>query len=393
MPDDASEYDVIIIGGGPAGSTAGFLLSNLGFSVLIIDRSTFPRRKLCGGLITHKTLTLLDRIFGETESSLRRKNILNFCSNQFEIFYKDKLLVKDASELPFYFVDRYTYDHFLLKKAQQAGAKLIEGESVTAFDFHKSEVMTSTGRILNGKFVIGADGVNSIIRRSFPKEQIDQRKWQHDLATALEIFVARNEMRKAVDHPVLFFGFVDWGYSWIFPNKDKLVVGLGGLNRINKKRFLNSFHDFLSVLGIEGRRTSKINAHPVPYGNFLLMPVCRGAVLIGDAAGFVDPLLGEGIFYAQRSAELASRAIHETMCRGEKLEVTYLKLLRKYVYPELVYAKKIRWFTFNAFGNLHYYPMKILLNATKKTFIQLVHGIRTYKWLRKKGVVHETIQF
>ena len=81
-------YDVIIVGGGPAGSTAGYLLCNFGFNVIIIDKSNFPRRKLCGGLISYKTLKLLDRIFGETESSLRTKHILNFQSDHYEVFYK-----------------------------------------------------------------------------------------------------------------------------------------------------------------------------------------------------------------------------------------------------------------------------------------------------------------
>ena len=68
---EKNNYDIIIIGGGPAGSTAAYLLSNFGYKALIIDKSRFPRKKLCGGLITRKTLKLNERIFKETESDLR----------------------------------------------------------------------------------------------------------------------------------------------------------------------------------------------------------------------------------------------------------------------------------------------------------------------------------
>ena len=368
MPEDSSssKYDVIIVGGGPAGSTAGYLLSNFGFNVVIIDKNNFPRRKLCGGLITYKNLKLLNRIFDETESSLRKKHILNFQSDHYEVFYKNKLMVKNSLDTPFYFVDRQIYDSFLLEKAKEAGTEVIEGEEVKAFNFNlsNSEVITSTGRILKAKFIVGADGASSITRKElFLKDKIATHKWQHNLATALEVFIDRAEIRETVDHPIIFFGFVNWGYSWIFPNKDRLIVGLGGLNRANKNNFLYLFRNFLSlsVLNLNQGRTSKIAAHPVPAGNFLLRPVLKNAVLVGDAAGFVDPVTGEGIFYAQRSAELASWAIRKSVHNNENLEISYLQLLRKYVYPELEYAKRVRWLIFVCFNKLHCYPMKILL--------------------------------
>ena len=364
MPEDSSKYDVIIVGGGPAGSTAGYLLSNFGFNVVIIDKNNFPRRKLCGGLISYKTLKLLNRIFGETESSLRKKHILNFQSEHYEVFYKNKLMVKNSLDIPFHFVDRQIYDSFLLEKAKEAGAEVIEGEEVKAFNFNlsNSEVITSTGRILKAKFIVGADGANSITRKElFLKDKIATHKWQHNLATALEVFIDRAEIRETVDHPIIFFGFVNWGYSWIFPNKDRLIVGLGGLNRANKNNFLNLFRNFLSSSVLNQGRTSKIAAYPVPDGNFLLRPVFKNVVLVGDAAGFVNPITGEGIFYAQRSAELASLAIHNSVHNNENLETSYLQLLRKYVYSELEYAKRVRWLIFVGFNKLHFYPFKILV--------------------------------
>lgn len=382
--DKLDYYDVIIVGGGPAGSTAGYLLSNFGFKVLIVDKTNFPRKKLCGGLITYKTLKLLNNIFNETESSLKKNHILNFQSNHYEVFYKNKPLVKKSVNIPFYFVDRYVYDNFLLKKAKRAGAEIIEGEEVIDFDLSNSEVITASRRKLKAKFIIGADGANSIMRKSLLKRKTDLHKWQYNLGTALEISIDRDTEEKAIDNPIVFLGFVNWGYSWIFPNRDKLKVGLGGLNRKNNNKFLYLFNNFLKALNLKVD-TSKIAGHPVPYGNFLLKPVLNNLILIGDAAGFVDPMMGEGIFYAQKSAELTSRAIYESVYKNEVLETSYLQLLRKYVYNELVNANKVRWLFFNFYNKLGYYPMKMLLDIMDKSLVELVHGVRSYRWLKKQN--------
>jgi geranylgeranyl reductase family protein len=394
MSPDRSDYDVVIVGGGPGGSTTAYLLSKFGFQVLIIDKENFPRPKLCGGLLTQKTFRVLNRVFGETESSLADKNILNFSADHYEIFYKDKPLVKKHSDIPFLFVERRIYDSFLLEKAREAGVEIIEGEKVKAVDFSTTEVVTSTGKRFSSRFIVGADGVNSVIRKElFSAGRVDAHEWGRNLATGLEVFVNRDETTKAIDHPTLFFGFVRWGYSWVFPNRDVIVVGSGGLNAANNGDFLKSFHNFLSFLNLNQERVSRIAGHPIPYGNFLRKPVSENFLLVGDAAGFVDPITGEGIFYAQRSAELAAWAIRECAHNNRNLETSYLHLLHRHIYPELVYASKIRLPIFTIFERFHYYPAKILLNMTNTKAIELVHGIRTYKGFKKQGEVDEAISF
>jgi len=394
MLRDRSDYDVIIVGGGPGGSTAAYLLTKFGFQVLIIDKENFPRPKLCGGLLTQKTFRVLNRVFGETESSLADKHILNFRADNYEIFYKDKPLLKKHSDIPFLFVDRKIYDSFLLEKAREAGAEIIEGEKVKAADLSTTEVVTSAGRRFRSKFIVGADGVNSVVRKElFSAGRVDAREWGRNLATGLEVFINRDETTKVVDHPLVFFGFIRWGYSWVFPNKDVIVVGSGGLNTTNRSDLLKSFHNLLSSLNLNEGRVSRIEGHPVPYGNFLQRPVSENFLLVGDAAGFADPITGEGIFYAQRSAELAAWAIRECAHNNRNLETSYLHLLRRHIYPELVYAKKARLLIFTVFNRFHYYPAKILLNMMDKQAIELVQGLRTYKGFQKRGEADEAISF
>lgn len=383
-------YDVIIVGGGPAGSTAGFLSSNYGLKVLLIDKSTFPRHKLCGGCITDKTVKLLGRVFGDTVEHLKEKGVINFESSHFEIFYKDRSLLKKKSPVPFYFVERHLYDSFLLNRAQQSGVEIITGDDVIFCDTSNNVIRTASGRVFTGRFIMGADGVNSFMRRQFPDYIFNRTNWQKNTGTALEIFVPRSGM-PAMNHPTLYLDFIRQGYAWVFPNKDKFIAGIGGIAQKNGKQVLPSFFRFLSVLNIRNPGAYRAQGYAFPYGNYLLKPAFRNIILVGDAAGFADPLLGEGIFYAQRSAEFASQAIYEAIRKNDDRNVMgrqaterYIGLLQKDIYPEFEYAQKIRKFMFTYFNKFHYLPLKVLMNVLGTKTVEAVHGIRSYKWFRKK---------
>jgi flavin-dependent dehydrogenase len=363
----------------------------MGLSVLVIDKCKFPRKKLCGGLITHKTVKLLERVFGETVSSLKEKQIINYESNHYEVFYKNKIVDKKNIDIPFRFIDRYSYDNFLLGKAREAGADVIEGEKIISFDFSRDQLILSDGRILRAAFFIGADGINSVIRRGFPTNCFDRNVWLNNIATALEIFVSRSEVNRQINHPLIFFDFITYGYSWVFPNRDRLIIGSGGLTRKNRKQFIHSFHNFLSALDIDRRCADKIKSFTFPYGNFMLNPAFRNVMLVGDAAGFVDPLMGEGIFYAQRSAELASQAIHKSIRENKNMDAArqqtaqaYSRLLQKHVFPEFIYAKKIRNFAFNYFYKCPAMSLRMMMYMMGKRSEEVIHGMRTYRWFKKK---------
>ncbi|RJQ43951.1 MAG: geranylgeranyl reductase family protein [Nitrospiraceae bacterium] len=385
-------YDVIIVGGGPAGSTAGYLLSKSGLRVLIIDKSTFPRNKLCAGLITYKTVKLMERVFGETVESLKEKDLINYESDYYEVYYGDKLIAHRNVAVPFRFIERESYDHFLLKKARDAGTDLIEGEGIglRSLDILKSSVTTLSGKTYSADIIIGADGANSRIRRSFFVDLFGREDWSENLAAAHEIFLSRDSVRKKFEHPVIFFDCVDCGYAWIFPNRERLKIGIVALKKKNKEDVLTTFRTFLSGLDLH-LGEEKIHSYVLPYGCFLPSPAFRNVMLIGDAAGFADPLLGEGIFYAQRSAELASEAILEVMrCRkgsencGNTAAHVYLKLLQKHILTELEYAGKIRHVIFTCLNKFRYLPLKLLMSLMGDKPVEMVHGIRSYKWMKRK---------
>jgi flavin-dependent dehydrogenase len=359
--------------------------------VLIIDKSTFPRKKLCAGLITFKTIKLLERVFGETVDALKRKNVINYESSRYEVFSNKVLIAQRGIEYPFTFVDRDDYDHFFLEKARHAGATVAEGDGIKNLYVLKNTVTTMSGRTFSADIIIGADGVNSRIRRNFPVDLFGVEDWSGNLAVAHEIFIDRTTLKKQYDSPALFFGDVACGYAWIFPNRDRVKIGMCALNKGNRKDILTVFKKFLSAKGIQDAQYGKVFSYVLPYGNFLPSPSFRNIMLVGDAAGFADPLFGEGIFYAQRSAELACQAIFKFKREGSKshqsLGELYVQLLQKNIYQELIYAGKIRNTLFPYFSKFQYLPLKLLMTILGTMPIETVQGLRSYKWMRKKDEV------
>lgn len=382
---EAVRYDIIISGAGPAGSTAGYLLSKAGLRVLIIDKSTFPRKKLCAGLITHKTVKLLERVFGETADSLKKKDLINYESHRYDVFCKDRLIAGRDIPVPFRFIDRESYDHFLLNKARDAGTVIIEGDGIgiRSVDVLKSTVSTMSGKKFSANIIIGADGVNSRIRRSFLVDLFGREDWSANLASAHEIFIDRAAASRQFINPALFFDYVDWGYAWVFPNRERFKVGICALKKKNREDIVSSFRVFLSDMRIGGTGEEKIHSYVLPYGSFLPTPVFRNIMLVGDAAGFADPLLGEGIYYAQRSAELAATAIIDCRDTLQHAPARYLELLQKHIYTELIYAGKIRDVLFTYLRRFRYLPLKIVMNMLGDMPVETVHGIRSYKWMKK----------
>lgn len=363
------EYDVIIVGGGPAGSTAGYLLSRNSLDVLIIDKFKFPREKLCGGLLSNMAVKTLKEIYDEDLSSLKGKNIINYETDKYKIYYGKKFMGEYFSKCGFNFVERKVFDNYLLQKAKEAGAKILEGEKVLSIDFFKNEIKTSSGKFFKGKYIIGADGVNSIVRRNFPKKYFNPINWKFNLAIAYETFIDRKILKRDIKDITAFFKFLNYGYAWIFPNKEKILAGAGGLIRKNKNNFSKCFNFLFEYLDLkkEDLKELKIKKHLVPFGNFLIHPFFNNTFLIGDAAGFVNPLSGDGIYFALKSANIVADFIIKNL-KGEKknLENIYKKRYFKNLYLELSYFKILRNFFYPLVKYFPFFPFNIILKIITK---------------------------
>jgi geranylgeranyl reductase family protein len=376
MMDVANTKNVIIVGGGPAGSTAGYLLKKkYNIDVLLIEKNCFPREKLCGGLITDKTVKLLEELYKEPVTELVKNGVINYQTNKYKVFYRNYLLHDGMTEEPFFFVNRSIYDLFLLEKAKKVGVAVIEGKPVKTYDSINNRVFLDKNQSFRTKYLIGADGVNSVIRTQLLKNNFDKNKWKKNLSTAFEIFIDRSIELEDYNYPVIYFGYLKFGYCWIFPNTDRIICGIGGLNVKNHEIAAN-FKSFLSNFAFKEKNVSHIKSALIPTGGFYHIPAAGNVALIGDAGGFVNPFTGEGIYYAHKSGEIVAEAVNESLNNAKCFRETYLQLLKARIVPEFNRAKKVRNVFYRLTNTVFYLPMKILLQRTDRKIDQFMHGVQ-----------------
>ena len=312
-------YDVIVVGGGPAGSTAARLLAEAGAKVLLVDRRCFPRTKLCGGLLTEKTAGLLRQWF----DSRTMDTVVDHRTNGFALYHRRTFLNDVTSPEQMHFVSRKKFDGFLFDRAAAGGCTVITGRAVQRAH---ADTVKIGGDLFRADHVIGADGVNSVVRRSLG------HAFRRNVALGLQVSLpldTLSEPEKFTD-PRIFFGYVKYGWAWVFPKGDHLAVGLGTLSADHsrsKETFARFFQDHFGP----GLARLPIRGSLLPYGAYLPSPGHGRVLLCGDAAGFTEPITGEGIYMAMRSGQMAAQAIlsapgsavseYISGCRGEIIGV------------------------------------------------------------------------
>jgi geranylgeranyl reductase family protein len=385
-----NNFDAIVIGAGPAGSTAAYLLASKGFKVLILDKKDFPRDKLCGGLLTWKTIRLIESVFQKSVDFLNSQKIVANQSFHYSFQTKGRNSIKGKMEYPFYFVDRRFYDFYWLKMAQEAGAKFTSDEKVISLDPTKKEITTNKGFKYYGKFIFGADGALSKIRKLLFQTGFMKSESNPELATALEISIPSLPSYSLPDYPSIFFGYIPWGYAWCFPQKHQRVIGMCGLNSKSGRILRKSFNQFLNSLCISKLDMPEPGSHPLPYGNYLTNPGYGNIMLIGDACGLADPLLGEGIYYAHRSSQLAVMAALQSYKNPQVATKTYTNYLVQDILNELDFIRTARQIIFSLPGKLPFKIIETLLKTMPKKCEEAVHGQRSFKWLRP---IHRRFKF
>lgn len=372
--------DVLIIGGGPAGASAAMTLARQGRHALLLDKAAFPRPKLCGGLLTRKSMLLLQRVFGLTPEQGLAEGVLDFQASGYQVFQRRRMLFQSPDGYPFHFVKRDVLDTHLLRQAQAAGVDVRENSEVCDVIPQQGRVTTRHGQVLQAQVIIAADGANSIARR---RSGFDPKAWKHNLAAAMEIHIPRKQLDDPPDKPRVYTGFAGGGYCWSFPNSDRVALGVCELVR-SPTTLKHRFNDFVQELGLEQGGLPKPGAHPLPYGNYLKQPAHERVLLAGDAAGMVEPLFGEGMFFAMRSGELAAATVGEALEKRQSLDPeavarAYVRRIRKEVLPEFRWSKILR--------NLLYYskeynamlPIKSMSWDGGRRILDIIHGERSFR--------------
>jgi len=334
--------DVIVVGAGPAGATLAYDLAKRGIGVLLLEKEKLPRYKCCTGGVTSKAAKLLDFDISEVV-----EDVIYEVSFTFNL--GSPYLVQHSQPL-MYTVMRDVFDYFLVQRAQQMGAIFMDGQKVTRVQVSADWVEISTAdNIFRSRLVVGADGAYSVVARELGMG----RSMEYIAGIESEIVVPEKELAKWKSRAQMDLGCIPGGYAWVFPKRNHLSVGVGCL--ASKARHLDRHHQkFLNSLSIGSYTIARSSSHLLPTCTKGKLVWQDKALLLGDAAGFADPLTGEGIYNAIQSAQLAAPVIENSLLMGKVGLQDYQQIVEKKIMSELRIArtlsKKIFRFPRLAFG-------------------------------------------
>jgi menaquinone-9 beta-reductase len=338
--------DVIVVGAGPAGSAVAYYLATAGLDVLMLEKTHFPREKVCGDGLTPravKALTAMGVSTPESDGWLRNRGLRIIGGGG-----RIELDWPELSSYPGYGLvrQRTDFDQILARHAQKAGARLLEGTAVTGplLDDRTGRitgVTTKDGQKFHGRLVVAADGNSSRLSVAMGLHKREDRP----LGVAVRTYYTSprhddNYLEAWLD---LWDGTALLpGYGWIFGMGDGTSnVGVGLLNTsagFGEIDYRDLLRRWLATMPAEwgfteDNRTEPIHGAALPMAFNRTPHYTRGLLLAGDAGGLVNPFNGEGIAYALESGELAARVITQALARTtaasrERVLQTYPRQLK-----------------------------------------------------------------
>ena len=321
---DNNPYDVTIVGGGPAGTTAAIHLARRGRRVCLVEKDTHPRYKVCGGGVLARAVNLLPVSLDAAVEQLCHRVELHFWGKGLQFSAERSMPI-------IYMVMRVNMDMLLLSAAKKCGVEVLENYQARDLAEGDGGVTLFTDRKpIMSRFLIAADGVNSIMaqKAGWPANSFAIPAMECEVPLdppTLQRF--RDVARFDLDHPVK-------GYSWVFPKKEHLSVGVLTIARgpVDLKDALRIYLERLNIIAAAPLkpRGALIPVRPRPG------PPARGRILLaGDAYGLAEPICAEGISNALQSGMLTARAIIDGGMDPARVESIYNRDLKMSLLREL----------------------------------------------------------
>lgn len=334
-----ANFDVIVVGAGPAGSTAARELAASGARVLIVDRADFPRYKACGGGIPLRTERLLPfPIDTVVEDSVHRLDVSLLGAKRF---------VRDSGSPFAHMVMRDRFDALLLEQARAAGAEFRPRTAVRRLSLNGHATVQAEAFSAEADLLICADGAHSPVGRmaALGAGLSECAAWE------VEVEAPADTLKRYRGTSLIELGDRPWGYAWLFPKRSVLSFGVvlpPGQASAMKSRTRR----LIERLGMGSAAVSIARGHKIRFRRGS-EPIAAGrALLAGDAAGLADEFTEEGIFYAVQSGRIAARNTLRALATDGDL-TRYQHDIDREVMPEL---RAARLLAFMFYGMLRRAP-------------------------------------
>ena len=318
----ANLVDLIVVGAGPAGSTAARRAAELGLSTVLVDRATFPRPKHCAAGLTDRAL---GELRGAEAPVMHRRTAvvrLSCGSSPLLSFTGEGATVATTT--------RRELDNLLLEQAASSGADVACGVRVATIEQEDGRVVVAGGRWrMSSRYAVVADGARGTLRvgLGLPPLRLCGAGYVRaypGTPSALEPFA--DEVRFDLTASVR-------GYGWIFPKSDHLNIGVFSQRPLSRE-LLGSLRSYVELLGVTSWRLEGPFAFPIPLRRRRESCALERVLLAGDAAALVDPITGEGISYAVMSGRIAAEAVAENMSgSGSEASTLYARRVNDEVVP------------------------------------------------------------
>jgi len=311
------KYDVVVVGAGPAGATAAKYLAERKISVLLLDAETFPREKPCGGGLP----TRVQKRFPYIEPLI---DSISYGSITYSSSLRYKLTLMRERPL-IMMVLRKPFDQGLVSLACKAGATLQEKRTVIDVSVRQNDVrvMLQDGETIEAQAVIGCDGMRSVVAE---KTNLCKKLESLCISLVQEQPMTQKQLDTFYTKKRLVHLFIKAqgiaGYGWVFPKKHYVNIGIGefqsALPRSKQKASLKeTYESFIDMLKKQHLLPENFPVEDLKGATLPIFPLENTfgdrVLLCGDAAGFINPITGEGIYYAMSSGQIAAAVIAEAL--------------------------------------------------------------------------------
>ena len=324
----SAPYDSVIVGGGPGGSTAARELTQRGGRVLLIDRAAFPRDKPCGGGVL---------VSAAAQLPFPLDPVVERVVTSFRVRYRRGEVFSHSFEEPLAFMtQRARLDAFLVERAVEAGVIFEDKRRVTDVslsDFDGVTLRFAGGDAIEARTAVAADGANGIMRMALGLPPLRR-------AVALEANLS-GVPEDWADVVGLELGTMPGGYGWVFPKGDHCNLGVGGWP-VTGPMLRRELDAYTLTEGFSPDALHDHRGHHLPLRDCGAPLTCGPVAFVGDAAGLVDPLSGEGIGNAIRSGALAAQAVAAFLAGEASDLVAYQRAVEREIDPDLAVSRQLQ---------------------------------------------------